>query len=284
MTERQATITFVVAVLLLLGLLAHQVRRADGRTSLSRAVHAVTSPVTHGVIAVSHKLRDGWNGYIALRGASRELEDARRRIELLEAERSRMEELIQENRRLRELVDLQAALEFRDGLFARVIADLSEGPLRSVVLVDRGGRDGVESGWVATAGGAVVGRVISARRRTAEVMLIVDPDSGIAVRHQLDRYAGVLRGGNRGAAVLEAARLEYVPRDHAVAVGDPLVTSGLDGLYPAGLLVGHVRELHAESPLTWGIDVEVAFEPDSLEEVLLVPPRSARTGGGEDAP
>jgi rod shape-determining protein MreC len=268
MSERQATVIFLVAALLLLGLLAHQVRRDDESSALARATHVVTAPVTHGVLAVTSLVRSAWRDYVAAVGAGEELKEARRRIERLEAERSRALELMIENRRLRELVDMKASPPFKAGIAAPVIADIGKGPLRRRVIVGRGRADGVRTGWIATVGGAVVGRVVAARRSTSDVMLIVDPDSGVAVRHQLDRYAGVLRGGNEGPA-----RLEYVPRDQALAVGDPLVTSGLDGLYPPGLLVGYVREMFARSPLTWGVAVEVAFDPETLEEVLLIPPR-----------
>ncbi|MDH3284022.1 MAG: rod shape-determining protein MreC [Acidobacteriota bacterium] len=267
MTERQATIAFLITASVLLGVLAQQVRRDDGGSALAHIVRMATAPVVHGVLGGAHRVRDGWRGYVALIGARRENEEARRRIARLEAERSRYLELLEENRRLRELLDLSAPEAFPGGVVGRVIGDLTSGPLRRRVLVGRGVRDGVREGWVATVHGAVAGRVVEAGSRSCDVMLIVDPDSGVAVRHELDRFSGVLRGGNRGPA-----RLEYVPRDHPVAVGDPLVTSGLDGLYPPGLLVGHVRELFDDSPLTWTIAVEVAFDPGALEELLLIPP------------
>ncbi len=278
MTERQATIAFLVSALLLLGVMAHQIRRDDGQTALARVVRVTTSPIVNGVLAGAHAVRDGWRGYVGLVGARRDIVEARRRIATLEAERSRYLEVLEENRRLRELLDLHASDAFERGVVGRVIGDLSSGPLRRRVLVGRGERDGVRTGWVATVHGAVAGRVIEARSRSSDVMLIVDPDSGVAVRHALDRFSGVLRGGNRGPA-----RLDYVPRDHAVAVGDVLVTSGLDGLYPPGLLAGHVRELFDDSPLAWRIAVEVAFDPESLEEVLLIPPLGPipEAGAGE---
>ena len=112
-------------------------------------------------------------------------------------------------------------------------------------------------------------------------MTLEDPDAAVAVRHREGRYVGILHGGGRGEAVV--ARLDYVPRDRPVVVGDTLVTSGLDRVYPPGLVVGTVRGLGGESPLTWSIRVELAFEGATLEEVLLVPPpeRVEAPGGGE---
>ena len=167
-------------------------------------------------------------------------------------------------------------------MVARVVSDLSAGPLQRAVMLDKGRSSGIGPGWVAIQGGALVGRVVDSTPGAAKVLLIVDPDSGVAVRHQADRFNGVLRGGNRGSARL--ARLEYVPRDQAVAVGDTLVTSGLDGLYPPGILVGHIREISGESPLTWKIAVQVAAEPGLLEELLLVPPAGAPPPAAAVAP
>ncbi|UCF68013.1 MAG: rod shape-determining protein MreC [Acidobacteriota bacterium] len=272
MTDHHARVLFVVAALALLVVMAAQVRRDDGQSALSHAARMVVSPIVDVTLGGAERLSRAWDGLIALRAARRERDELRERVERLEEERIRYREALQENARLRELLDLTTQPGYEQGVVARVCANVSGGPLRHAVLVDRGSKHGVSSGWVAIRGGALIGRLVVVTRRHAEVMLILDPDSGVAVRHQLDRYAGVLRGGNQATA-----RLEYVPRDHPVAVGDAIVTSGLDGLFPPGLLVGHVRELFADSPLTWRIHVEVTFSPETLEEVLLVPPAGAES-------
>jgi len=277
MSERHSVFVFLVTALVLLAAMAWQVRRGGGESALGHAVRVVTAPVVEGVSGAGGSIIDLWRGYADLRGAREDRDRLLRRVRALEAERVAWQEALRENERLRSQLGLRQAIDPSRGIVARVVADLSAGPLRRAMLLDKGHRDGVGKGWVALQGGALVGRVTDVTPGSAELILIVDADSGVAVRHQADRFRGVLRGGNRGPSRL--ARLEYVPRDQAVAVGDTLVTSGLDGLYPPGILVGHIRDLSSDSPLTWEIRVQVAAEPALLEEVLLVPPAETPPGG-----
>ncbi|MBP7148658.1 MAG: rod shape-determining protein MreC [Acidobacteria bacterium] len=277
MSERRVLALFLLSSAVLLAVMAVQVRRPDGRNALGQSLRGAADPVASAVYGALGSVRGIWTHYFDLVGTQREKERLARRIDTLEAENLHLRELLQENQRLRRLLDLKDENAFPRGVAARVIADLSGGPFRRAVLVNRGRNDGLATGWVAVRGGALVGRVVKASRKTSEVLLIVDPDSGVGVRHAGDRFSGVLRGGNRGPSLL--TRLEYVPRDQAVAVGDAIVTSGLDRLYPPGLLVGYIREISGESPLTWQISVEVAAEPSVLEDILMIPPAGpGRTG------
>ena len=270
MSDRLATLAYALIALLLLVLMAAQAQRTDAAYGLDHSFRTAARPAWGGMLGVAKGLQRIWENYVYVVGVRRERDELLARVNRLEADRARTEEVWLENRRLRQLLDLKEDAAFPDGVVARVVADLSSGPLRRAALVDRGSRDGVSRGWIAVSRGALVGQVRDVQRRSAEVLLVVDADSGVAVRHQLDRFAGVLRGGGRGPSIL--ARLEYVPRDQAVAVGDAVVTSGLDGVFPPGLLVGHVRDIVGDSPLTWRITVEPAADMSHLEEVLLVPP------------
>ncbi len=270
MGDRLATLVFVIIAILLLVLMGAQAQRMESGTAMGHAFRGSTGRVWQGVLGVAGGMQRIWENYNYVVGAKHEREQMQERINKLEIERQRTQEVWEENRRLRQMLDLKDETAFPTGVVGRVVADLSSGPLRRAVLVDRGYRQGVGSGWIAISRGALVGRVRETQSDSAEVLLITDPDSGVAVRHQLDRFAGILRGGNRGPSIF--ARLEYVPRDQSVAVGDAVVTSGLDGVYPPGLLVGYVRDMAGDTPLTWRITVEVASDLSNLEEIMLVPP------------
>lgn len=270
MGERLATLTYIVCAVLLLALMAAQAKQIESSDAIVGTLRAPTGRVWQGALGLAGGMRRIAENYRYMVSAREERQRLLDRIQRLEAENRAAQELIHENRRLRELLDLRGEAGFTSGVVANVVADLSAGPLRRAVRVDRGARSGVAAGWVAIARGALAGRVQQVEAERAEVVLISDPDSGVAVRHQLDRFAGILRGGSRGPASF--ARLEYVPRDQTVAVGDAIVTSGIDGIFPSGLLVGHVRDMAADSPLTWRVGVEIAADIASMEELLLVPP------------
>lgn len=273
MSPKTATLVFVATALGLLALMAAQVKREGGQTALGRATTSVTDPISGGALSTWRAVTGVWTGYVGLLSAHREKGELTARIARLEAELSRTRELEVENRRLRQLLDVTTAGVFEQAIVARVIASLGDGATRHAVVVDRGRRQGVDAGWVMLQGGAVAGRVVKAHFARSEVLLILDPDSGVSVRHQEGRFAGILRGGASGASRI--ARLDYVPRDAAVAVGDILVTAGIDGIYPPGLAVGRISHVQSESALMWSIRVETDFDPASLEEVLLIPPYAA---------
>ncbi len=270
MSDRLATLAFILLALMLLALMAAQAQRLESGYVVDHSFRTTTRPVWEGVLGIARGMQRIWENYLYVVGARREREHLLARVNRLEAEHQKTREVWLENQRLRQVLAMREDDAFRQGVVGRVVADLSSGPLRRAVLVDRGTRDGIGRNWVVLSRGALVGQVRTADTNTAEVMLVDDPDSGVGVRHQLDRFAGILRGGNRGPAML--SRLEYVPRDQAVAVGDAIVTSGLDGIFPPGLLVGYVREMAADSQLTWRISVELAADMARLEEVLIVPP------------
>jgi rod shape-determining protein MreC len=283
MSDRRTTLLFAGLVLALLVLMAAQVRRDDGRTALGHLVHVVTSPVVEVVTWSANSLERSWDGYVDLLEARRERDRLREEVARLEARVARLSERARESERLRHLLDLRSEEAFGDsGVVARVLTHLEGGLARRVVVIDRGSYSGIGRDWVAIQGGTVVGRVLDAAPGTAQVLLTVDPDSGVAARHRDGRFAGVALG--LGGSDREL-RLEYVPRDQPIAVGDAVVTSGLDRLFPPGLLVGYVRELSDRSRLTWTIRLEAAYDPAQLEELLLVPPlsRSEPEEGDDEA-
>ncbi|MFN7965622.1 MAG: rod shape-determining protein MreC [Acidobacteriota bacterium] len=269
MTEKATHITFLVLALGLLALMASQVRKGT-ESALGSTLRNATGPVAEGVLKAAGGAQGVWDNYVNLRSVRDENQKLREQLDQLGTEHARYAEIYQENMRLREMLELRSPQAFPKGRVARVISLLNTGPLQRGLMVDRGLSDGVTRGWVAVYRGMLVGRVTEVAGGSAGVMTLLDPESGVGVRHQLDRYTGVLRGGNKGPA--QMTRLMFVPRDTQVAVGDPLVTSGLDGAFPPGLLVGFVRDLAEDDLLTWTIGVEPAVDPVSVEELLLVPP------------
>jgi len=117
----------------------------------------------------------------------------------------------------------------------------------------------------------VVGRVIAVGPHASRVQLILDGQAGVGVRIERSRVTGVLvaQPGMPTAAIGDLA-LKYVPSLADVVVGDVVVTSGLDHLYPAGLVVGRVRSATRGSGLFKEIAVAPSAQFNTLEEVLIV--------------
>jgi rod shape-determining protein MreC len=126
----------------------------------------------------------------------------------------------------------------------------------------------------------VVGRVIRVFPRAASVQLLLDAQAGVGVLIDRTRVMGVASGrsapGEGGVPDLE---VRYVPALADVTVGDVVVTSGLDGIFPKGLAVGRVRAVGEGAGLFRDVRVEPSARFATLEEVLVLLPNSPETTG-----
>jgi rod shape-determining protein MreC len=221
---------------------------------------------------------------------------ARRSRAALEAENRRLEaelaELRRERLRLagldREVERLARGLEYAraSGLelrAAEVVYAERGGWLESLVV--RVGAGGARHDQAVVAEEGVVGRVIEASGPWAKVQLVTDRAAAVAVELARARRQGIARGLGAELAV------DYVPRTVAVGAGEPVVTAGIDGVYPRGLPVGLVVAVEPGSELFHAIRVRPAAALGELGIVYLVergpePPRAPAIGGrdsGADA-
>jgi len=246
--------------LVLVALLAYSLGvGAEARTNwfetlnlgLGRPLFSATTGLRHGVA--------GLGGAILPGGAS-DLDAENRR---LRAELSGLIELRQENERLRSLLGFVAETAVRTTA-ARVIAEDASSWFRTIEI-DRGSADGVTEGLPVVNAAGLVGRVVRSTPQSARVLLITDASSAVAVLVQDQRIRGVCRGQG-GALALDFALVQ-----DDIQVGDGVITSGLGGIFPKGLVVGFVRSVHREQfGLFQTVEVEPAVDFAHLEEVLVL--------------
>ncbi|TCP41471.1 rod shape-determining protein MreC [Rhodovulum marinum] len=182
-------------------------------------------PVTKGA-----ELIEGFQSYARLAEQNQEL---RRELRQMKAWKEAALQLEQENAKLLDLnkVRLDPKLTYVTGV---VMAD-SGSPFRQSVLLNVGARDGILDGWATTDGLGLVGRISGVGQNTARVILLTDSNSRIPVTIQPSGQRAVLAGDNSAAPVLD-----FVEDPAQVRPGDRVVSSGDGGVFPAGLLVGHV--------------------------------------------
>jgi len=202
--------------------------------------------------------------YDTLAGFRAENERLRKRIQALEIERQRLLEAEATNRRLQQLLEFRAHLP-APAITASVIANSATSWFQSCIL-DKGSADGVRKGMAVVTPLGVVGQVISVTPRTAKVLLLTDPNSGIDVLVQRTRSRGIISGSLENGTVLK-----YVKRSEDIQEGDRLITSGVDGVFPKGLMVGTVIKVRKQHlGLFQFIEVLPAVRSERLEEVLVV--------------
>ncbi|PWK59261.1 rod shape-determining protein MreC [Roseicyclus mahoneyensis] len=178
------------------------------------------------------RMLDDFQSYARLYEQNQQL---RRELQQMRAWREAALQLEQENARLLDLnrVQLNPELTFVTGI---VMADAGS-PFRRSVLINVGARDGILDGWATMDGLGVVGRIAGVGERTSRVLMLTDSNSRVPVTIQPSGQQALLMGDNTQAPILE-----FIEAPEDISAGDRIVTSGDDGLFPPGLLVGQVVE------------------------------------------
>jgi rod shape-determining protein MreC len=246
--------------------LAVQVRRPTDNepTRLIRiwAVDMVT-PLEKALGWAQTSSNNIWHNYFYLRGVRAENRSLKAQIERMSLEQVRMSQDADQARRL------QALLAFKEQFIsqtmaAQVIGTSGSEQSRSV-YIDKGEVDGLKPDTAVITANGVVGKVLLVYRSTSLVLLISDHSSGVGALLEKSRIEGIVRGTPAGEVMLEK-----VMSDESVSVGEQVLTSGGDGIFPKGLLVGTVTKVTPGSELFLNIHLRPAADLSKLEEVLVV--------------
>jgi rod shape-determining protein MreC len=221
-------------------------------------------PLQVAAQATTTWIQDVQENFSMLRGYESENEKLRKRIQQLEAERNRLLEAEVTNRRLQQLLDFRSHLP-SGSVTASIIANSASSWFKSCLL-DKGSADGVGKGMAVVTPLGAVGQVVAVTARTAKVLLLTDANSGIDVLVQRTRARGIVSGSLDNGTVMK-----YVKRSEDIQEGDRLVTSGLDGVFPKGIMVGTVIKVRKQSlGLFQVIEILPAVRLAGTEEVLIV--------------
>jgi len=275
---RYRNLTILVGILFLQVLgLAVQVKRGSGEdTRLIRiwAVGAIT-PFERGLVWIQTSSSNLWHNYFYLRGVRAENRQLRQQIEDMRLQDVRLSEDAAQARRL------QALLEFKEQFISKTVAaqviGSSGSDLSRVVYIDKGENAGIKRDMAVITAEGIVGKVLTAYPAVSQVLLISDQSSGVGAMLEKSRLQGVLRGTPNGEVVLER-----VMADEQVQVGETVLTSGGDQIFPKGLPVGRVTRVGTGRDLFLSIKVKSAADLSRLEEVLVVVEKQEQQPVAED--
>jgi rod shape-determining protein MreC len=213
-----------------------------------------------------------------------QVEELQAEVDALTVENVRLREYESEAQQLRDLLNFTSEYPVSAFVGADVVSQeaceifpcgevlaADPNPYLRYITINVGSQQGVEVQMpVVSRGAGVVGRVAEVSPRTAKVQLLTDADSAVAALLQTSRATGLVRGQADGTL-----RMEYIPQEETVQVGDIVLTSGLGsesgGLTPKGLVVGQVTEvLQEDYELFQAAVVRPAVDPSRLEIVLVI--------------
>ncbi len=235
----------------------------------SKAVLLVLSPFQQAVSwvgsQVSHVTGSIWE-IVTVHEQNRML---RNEVEQLRVQNLEASEALAENERLRTLLGYRQMMTQFDMVGARVIGRDSA-TWSSVIIIDRGQKDGVNTDMTVVTEKGLVGHILEAGWNTSKVQLILDPRSsvGTIVQRAESRVAGIVQGDLDNPTM---PQMVNIPKNADVVEGDVIVTSGFGGTYPKGIVVGLVSTLQNDSGglLKVGL-LEPAVDFQKLEDVMVI--------------
>lgn len=278
--ENQGPKLTTLIVFVVLSVLLMTVWFREGETGplhkVQSGTHAIAAPFSSVGEFVTRPFRGffAWAGDL---GVSRtELVSLRSQNETLRKRVAQLEEARLENERLKALVNAAASQE-TSSVVARVIGRPTN-PWEDTITIGLGTRSGVKAGMPVVGPRGLLGQTVDVAGNSSRVRLLTDQRSGVAAMIQRNRAEGVLRGSIDGQLTLD-----FVSRETTIKAGDVVITSGMGGIYPKGLIIGEVsRVSRATNALYQDILVKGSARVSSLEEVLVLTGATAQvdqTGG-----
>ena len=262
-SRHKSLVLLTGVVVLQILLLALQIKRdSEGRLIRVWTVGAFSPFERAGMHGVGH-IRDTWRHYFALQNTSRDNEALRRENDSLKMQVVQLQSRANEADRLALLLNFRKSHQNVPMLGARVIAT-SAGTASATIVLDRGLKEGIKKNMGVITPEGVVGKVVEVYSDTAEVLLLTDKDSGVVAMLGNSRIQSPVGGNGEPLLVMK-----YVPNDDAVSVGESVVTSGMDKIFPRDLPIGTITDIKSGNPFKT-IRVQPAARLERLEEVIVL--------------
>lgn len=225
---------------------------------------SVLAPFQEAIAASSRFIKGIWHHYFNLVLVSEENDQLKKQLARDQEMKNEWIEARMANDRLRRLMDIGKGFS-QELVYAEVIGRDPTAWFKTVII-NKGYKDNVAVGMPVLVPEGIVGQVVDVSGRYAKVLLIVDQNSAVDALVQRTRARGLVKG-----EFADQCRLEFVLRKEDVKVGDAIVTSGLDNVFPKGLAIGEIKEVTDETTeMFHTITVAPYVDFEKLEELLVL--------------
>lgn len=273
---------FIVSLItiLLLVVMGVSADKNSGLNWLRNIISVPMTPVQGFFTSIGRKVEDGLSFFRDIEAVKTENEKLKAEIAELRKKNRELSALESKNDELRQALSLKEEFGDYTILGANIIA-IDPGNWFNVFKIDIGGREGVRSDCpVVTGARGLVGRVLSSDLSSSKVITIIDEESAVA------GWISKASGGHaivRGDMALKEkglCKMDFIPLEVDIEVGDVIETSGLGGIYPKGIVIGEVIEVRKmNSELDRYAVIQPAADFKRLEEVYVLKGNENRETG-----
>jgi len=255
---------WVIFIFLALLLLSSNLGGKGSWNPAEQIIIEITAPFQRLIKGTINVIEGIWLKYFGLVNVHDANVRLMKEIETLRMENYRYQEILATQERLQKLLQFKETINW-PVLAAQVIGRDPTGWFKSVII-DKGKNSGLKVNMPVVNARGVVGRLVSVSPNYAKLLLIIDQNSAVDCIIQRSRDEGIVKG-----LTAKLCKLDYVVKTSDVLVGDKVVTSGLDRVYPKGLPVGEVVEVvDIPGELFKDIKVQPMVDFSKLEELLVI--------------
>lgn len=251
----------VVANILILSITSRQYLSSSG---LGPVLIGIVAPLQAVATRSIHFTGNIWRHYFSLVSVARENENLKKALALAVQENNKQRETALTNQRLRRLLNFTKTISGKQ--LAVEVIGLDPSSWFKSITINKGKLDGVLKGMPVVIPDGIVGRVVEVSGHYAKVLLAIDRNSAVDALVQRSRARGIIKGSSG-----DQYRFKYVLRKDDIKVGDTIISSGMDGVFPKGIRIGKVADIIRRNS---GIFQEVTVTPyvdfEKLEEVLII--------------
>ncbi len=259
------TVIFVTVLLIIaLVMLSYSVKYDTGGGIFKKIVLEAAAPMQK-VLSISVKsVSDAWLRYIFLVGLQEENKNLNKKNNELKAELVLYQEGYLEAQRLRKLVALRGDYNYR--FVSALVIGREQAALSKTILINKGSAHGLKIGMPVMAPPGLIGRLIDVSWHVSKVLLLIDENNNIGGILQRTRTQGIVSGAGAHGCILK-----YIYKNKDVKEGDSVISSGMGGIFPKGLLIGKVSRVQKQDAgLFLKIDIAPFADFAKLEEVLVL--------------
>ena len=255
----------IIATFIGLFMLMSETHSNEGTSRFQSVVQTLTYPLQASVNSIASTFKNLWYSYISLIDVNEENKLLRQQLLDMEEKMNQHIENSVQFLRLRNQL-LFASKKITEKIFAEIIGESADNN-HDISLINRGSNQLVQRNYVVLRKEGLVGRIQSVSPFQSSVQLITDHRSRVSALIQRNRIRGLIYGTHEG---LEMRQINQ----HAnIKIGDRIISSGLGGLYPKGLLIGWVKEIrHQKHELFKTAILDSAVDFKQIEEVFVIVP------------
>lgn len=231
---------------------------------LGRGTMVIISPLQESLTVFVQSVKLIWYQYFFLVSTAEENRELKKMLAESRLRFSQYDEARIANARLRQLLDFEETTPLP--MIAAQVVGKDPSHWSKTLILDKGTVHGVHHGFPVVVPDGIVGMVIDASGHFSKILLLTDPNSAVDALVQKTRVRGIVKGSGKNICTFD-----YALRKFDVDVGDVVVSSGLDGVFPKGLKVGRISDVtRMDAGIFQHIEVAPDVDFDILEEVFIV--------------